>query len=114
MTGEKGPVTKLKPGTYTLPRSFSHELSVPVANPSTLIALCTGHRCAAIQRRLEDLRLEAGTVCDGNGLSRRQRVAWTRDLGWTDDVSCLCLKHGEWCIRRWETKVLRLGPITRG
>ena len=43
-----------------------------------------------IQRPLEDLRLEAGTVCDGNGLSRQQRVAWTREPV-VDDVSCLCL-----------------------
>ena len=56
-----------------------HELSIPVANPSSPIALCTGRRCAAIQRPLEDLCLEAGTVCDGNGLSGRQRVAWTRE-----------------------------------
>ena len=80
MTEEKGPVTELKPGTYTLSRSFSHELSVPVANPSSPIALCTSCRSVAIQRLLEDLRLEAGTVCDGNGLSRRQRVAWAQLL----------------------------------
>ena len=52
-----------------------HKLSVPVTNPSSPIALCTSCRCAAIQRLLEDLRHEAGTVCDGNGLSGRQRVA---------------------------------------
>ena len=46
-----------------------HELSVPAANPLSPITLCTGHRCAAIQRLLEDLRLEAGTVCDDDGLS---------------------------------------------
>ena len=68
-TGGKGPATELEPGTYTLLQSFSHELSVPVAIPSSTIALCTGHRCAAIQRPLEDLRLKAGTVCDCNGLS---------------------------------------------
>ena len=39
VTGEKGPATKLEPGTYTLLRSFSHELSVPVTNPSSPIAL---------------------------------------------------------------------------
>ena len=70
--------------------SFSHELSVSVTNPLFPIALCTGCRCAAIQRPLEDLRLEAGTVCDGNGLSGRQRVAWTREPV-VDGVSCLCL-----------------------
>ena len=31
-TGEKGPATRVKPGTYTLLWSFSHELSVPVTN----------------------------------------------------------------------------------
>ena len=46
-----------------------HEPSVPATNPSSPITLCTGRRCAAIQRPLEDLRFEAGTVCDGNGLS---------------------------------------------
>ena len=45
-----------------------HELSVPVTNPSSPIALCSGRRCAAIQWPLEDLRLKAGTVCDSNGL----------------------------------------------
>ena len=54
-------MTKLEPGTYTLSHSFSHELLVPVTNPSSPIALCTGCRCATIQRPLEDLRLEAGT-----------------------------------------------------
>ena len=49
-------------------------LSVLVANPSPPIALCTGRRCAAIQRPLEDLHLETGTVCNGDGLSWRQRV----------------------------------------
>ena len=42
-TGEKGPATELKPGTYV--HSFAelqpHELSVPVANPLSPIALCT-------------------------------------------------------------------------
>ena len=33
---------------------------------------------------------EAGTVCDGNGLSGRQLVAWTCELV-VDGVSCLCL-----------------------
>ena len=65
------------PGPPTLSRSFSHGLSVPVTNPSSPIALCTGRRCAAILRVLEDLRLVAGTVCDGNGLRGRQRVVWT-------------------------------------
>ena len=36
VTGEKGPAIELEPGTYTLSQSFSHELSVPVANPSSL------------------------------------------------------------------------------
>ena len=40
-TGEKGPATELEPRTYTLSRRFSHELLVPVANPSSPIALCT-------------------------------------------------------------------------
>ena len=52
-TGEKGPVTGLKPETYTLSRSFSHEPLVPVANPSSPIAFCTGRRSAAIQRPLK-------------------------------------------------------------
>ena len=51
-TGEKGPATELEPGTYTLLQSFSHELSIPATNPSFLIALCTGRRCAAIHRPL--------------------------------------------------------------
>ena len=55
-TGEEGPATELQPGIYTLSLSFSHELSVPGTNPSTPIALCTGRRCAAIQRPLEDGR----------------------------------------------------------
>ena len=50
--GEEGPVTGLEPGTYTLSQSFIHELSVPAANPSSPIALCTSRRCAAIQRPL--------------------------------------------------------------
>ena len=90
MTGEKGPATELKPGTCTISQSFSHKLSVPVANPSFPITLCTGRRCAAIQRPLEDLCLEAATVRDGNGLSGRQRVAWTR-VPVVGGVSCLCL-----------------------
>ena len=49
VTGEKGPVTGLEPWTYTLSQSFSHELPVPAANPSSLIVLCTSPRCAAIQ-----------------------------------------------------------------
>ena len=49
VTGEKGTATELKPVTYTLSRSFGHELSLPVANPPSPIALCTGHRCATIQ-----------------------------------------------------------------
>ena len=32
--GEKGPATELEPGTYTLSWNFSHELLVPVTNPS--------------------------------------------------------------------------------
>ena len=48
VTWGKGPVTELKHGTYTLSWSFSHELSVPAANPSSSIALCTGCRCATI------------------------------------------------------------------
>ena len=69
-------MTELEPGTYTLSRSFSHELLAPAMNPSSPIALCTSCRCAAIERPLEDLRLEAGIVSsDGSGLSRRQRVA---------------------------------------
>ena len=39
--GEEGTATELEPGTYSLLRSFSHKLSVPVANPSSPIALCT-------------------------------------------------------------------------
>ena len=35
-----------------------HELSVPATNPLSHITLCTGRRCAVIQRPLEDLRLE--------------------------------------------------------
>ena len=72
-----------------------HELSVPVTNPLSPIALCTCHRCAAIQRPLEDPRLEADTVCDDNGLSGRQRVVWTHKPV-VDGVSCLCLAmHGQ-------------------
>ena len=71
-TGEIGPATELKHRTYV--HSFEelqpHELSVPAANPSSPITLCTGRRCAAIERPLEDLHLEACTVCDGDGLSR--------------------------------------------
>ena len=52
-----------------------HEPSVPAANPLSPIALCTNRRSAAIQRPLEDLRLEAGIVCDDKGLSGQQRVA---------------------------------------
>ena len=62
-------MTELEPRTDTLSRSFSHKLSVPVANPLSPIALCTGRRCTTIQRRLEELRLEAGTECGGNELS---------------------------------------------
>ena len=43
-----------------------------------------------IQRPLEDLCLEACTVCDGNGLSGQQRVAWAHELV-VDGVSCLYL-----------------------
>ena len=50
--GEKGPATELEPGTYTLSWNFSHEVSVPAANPLSPIALCTGGRCVAIQRPL--------------------------------------------------------------
>ena len=32
-TGNKGPVTGLEPGAYTLSRSFSHEPSGPAAKP---------------------------------------------------------------------------------
>ena len=35
-TGEKGPVTEFKLGTYALSRSFSHELSVPVSTKGRL------------------------------------------------------------------------------
>ena len=49
-TGEKGPATELEPGTYTLSRSFSHELSASAVNPSSTIALCSGCRCATRQR----------------------------------------------------------------
>ena len=53
-----------------------HELSIPAANLSSPISLCTSRKCAAIQRPLEDPRLEVGTVSsDGSGLSGRQRVA---------------------------------------
>ena len=44
MTREKGPATELEPGIYTLLWSFSHKLLVPVTNPSSPIALCTGFR----------------------------------------------------------------------
>ena len=54
---------------HSFPELQPHEPSVPAANPLPPIALCTGRRCAAIQRPLEDPRLEAGTVCGGNGLS---------------------------------------------
>ena len=67
-----------------------HELSVPVTNPSSPISLCTCRRFAAIQRPLEDPHLEAGTVCDGNGLSGQQCVAWTHKPV-VDVASCLCL-----------------------
>ena len=40
--------------------------------------------------KTEDLRLKAGTACDGNGLSGRQRVAWTYEPV-VDGVSCLFL-----------------------
>ena len=48
----KGPATGPKPGTYILLQSFSHEQSIPVANLLSTIALCTGRRCATIQRLL--------------------------------------------------------------
>ena len=54
---------------YSFAELQPHEPSVPAANSSSPIALCTGRRCAAIQRPLEDPRLEAGTVSGGNGLS---------------------------------------------
>ena len=56
-TGKKGPATRLELGTYTLLWSFSHEPSVPDANPSSPIAFCTGRRCAAIQRLLRTYAL---------------------------------------------------------
>ena len=60
------------------------EPSVPATNPSSPppIALCTGHRCAAIQRLLED---EAGTAsCDGS-------------CGWSSAQECrFRFKHGRW------------------
>ena len=65
-----------------------HEPSVPAANPSSPIALCTGRRCAAIQRPLEDLRLEAGTVCDGNGL-----YGYTKSLKKLPDVRFPSIYH---------------------
>ena len=68
-----------------------HEPSVPATNPLSPIALCTGHRCAAIQRPLEDLHLKAGTVSsDGSGLSGRQCVLWTHEPV-VDVASYLCL-----------------------
>ena len=62
-TGEKGPATRLEPGTYTLSRSVSHEPLGPTANPSSPIALCTGSRCAAIQRSLRAYTLRL-VLCD--------------------------------------------------
>ena len=62
------------PGPTLFCGASATRLLVPVANSSLPIALCTGCRCAAIQRPLEDLRLETGTVCDGNALSGRQHA----------------------------------------
>ena len=73
--------------SYALANSVTHTLEVAVlwmtsmpSHVGTYKLVCFGHkvshrlmyrsyRCAAIQRPLEDLRLEAGTVCDGNGLN---------------------------------------------
>ena len=52
-TREKGPVIEFELGTHNLSRSFSHELSVPAANPSSPIALCNSCRCATIQQPLK-------------------------------------------------------------
>ena len=49
---EKEPMTGPEPGTYTLLRSFCHELLVPAANLLSLIALCSSRMCAAFQRPL--------------------------------------------------------------
>ena len=76
VTGKNGPATVLEPGTYTLSWSFSHEPSVPVMNPSSPIALCTGHRCAAIQHPLRTYALRL-VLCDVVvvGSPGNQRVA---------------------------------------
>ena len=62
-TEEKGPMTGLKPGIYTLSWSFSHEPLVPAENSSSPITFCTGCRCAAIQRLLRAYTLRL-VLCD--------------------------------------------------
>ena len=54
VTGEKVPVIKLKLGTYVRSIAEFHlcELSILATNASSPLALCTGHRCAAIQQPL--------------------------------------------------------------
>ena len=70
-TGKKGPATALELGTYALSRSFSHashgDRPRSFRPPSPL---CTGHRCAAIQRRLRPApRGWYCVLCDGSRLS---------------------------------------------
>ena len=63
VTGEKGPVTALEPGTYTLMRSFSYTSHGDRSRsfvPHRSYVPVTGGRYPAT---LKDLRLKAGTVC---------------------------------------------------
>ena len=88
MTREKGPATELEPRTYTLSWSFSHRLLVPVANPLPDVPV-VGVPLYSNRLKTHASRL-VQCVCDGNGLSGQQRVAWTHEPV-VDGVSCLCL-----------------------
>ena len=49
----------------------------------------TGRICAAIQRPLEDLRLKAGTVCDGRAMGNDGFGSGTNSLcGWSSAKEC--------------------------